>query len=366
MALYKTDFSEYAIDDQPSDWTERWLTTYGSAVVKAVDGGIGGKSLYLVSAIANYYGLSWNDCGTPGDVELLVRGKRNNSSGDVLHVFARGSGTTSRNFYHLCQNGSVCKFAKNVASAYTLLGSWNKCEELRWVWIRFRIQGSALKVKIWYDGDQEPAAWDREVTDASLSSGWVGVGGYSVGNTYFDWFAAETDSGAWPIVAPYEIKNIALDLSAWGQKIADFGSYLRAHDGIELYDLKAELSTWGLVEEDLLTWLAAYYQSMDDFGANLETWATSYKNLAGDYDVKGQKMEALITYLTAAKSKFKDLKMFLSVANGSVLRDMAAYLAATNGIVAKDFGMYLQALSAVPAFKSVTAHRINSVIHEAI
>jgi hypothetical protein len=96
----------------------------------------------------------------------------------------------------------------------------------------------------------------------------------------------------------------------------------------------------------------------------METWATGYKNLAGDFDAKGQKAESFMAYLTAAKEKFKDLAMFLYVANGSVLKDMAAFLSATDGNSLKDFGMYLQALSAVPAFRSVTAHRINSVIHE--
>ena len=162
------------------------------------------------------------------------------------------------------------------------------------------------------------------------------------------------------------LADTALNLSAYYQKLLDFETWLRAHDGIELRDLNAELSAWGLAGEDFSGWFAAYYESMDNLGANLETWATGYKNLPGYYDAKGQRIEAFMTCLATAKNKFKDLAMLLHAVNGSVLNDMGVSLAATNGIVAKDLGMFLQALGAVPVFRSVTAHRINSVIHEVV
>ena len=189
---------------------------------------------------------------------------------------------------------------------------------------------------------------------------------------YMDWvfirkfLATEPAWGAWGAAEQQKLIDASLNLSAYYQKLSDFETYLRAHDGIELHDLNAELSAWGLAVEDFSGWLAAYYESIDSLGANLSTWATGYKNLAGDYDAKGQKIEAFMVYLATAKNKFKDLAMLLHAVNGIILNDMGVSLAATNGIVAKDLGMFLQALSAVPVFRSVTAHRINSVIHEVV
>lgn len=191
-------------------------------------------------------------------------------------------------------------------------------------------------------------------------------------NLYIDdiivrnWRSAEPAWGVWGAAVELALSDSSFNLAAYYQRLTDIGTYLRAHDGIELHDFKAELSTWGLVVEDFSGWLAAYYESMDNLGANLSTWATGYKNLAGDYDVKGQKIESFMAYLATAKDKLKNLAMLLCVADGSVLRNMAVFLSVNDGNSLKDFGMYLQALSAVPAFRSVTAHRINSVIHEVV
>ena len=187
-------------------------------------------------------------------------------------------------------------------------------------------------------------------TAGLCTGGWNGTNNFAVTEEYNGVSLADT----------------ALNLSAYYQKLADFETYLRAHDGIELYDLNAELSAWGLAVEDLSGWLAAYYEAMDSLGANLETWAIGYKNFIGEFDAKGQRIEVFMAYLAAAKNKFKNLAMLLHAVNGSILNDIGVSLAVTNGIVAKDLGMFLQALSAVPAFRSVTAHRVSSVIHEVI
>ena len=211
-----------------------------------------------------------------------------------------------------------------------------------------------------YDG----AAWlaggnlataRRALSSAGTQTAGLCMGGYTTINVA----ATEEYNGV-------SLADTALNLSAYYQKLLDFETYLRAHDGIELHDLNAELSAWGLAVEDLASWMAAYYESIEDFGISLETWATGYKNFPGEFDAKGQKIEVFMAYLAAAKNKFKDLAMLLHAVNGSVLNDMGVSLAATNGIVAKDLGMFLQALSAVPVFRSVTAHRIDSVIHEVV
>jgi Bacterial Ig domain/Chitobiase/beta-hexosaminidase C-terminal domain len=49
------------------------------------------------------------------------------------------------------------------------------------VWLRFQVEGTALRVKVWQAGDSEPTAWTSERTDANLTaSGSVGYR-YSAG-----------------------------------------------------------------------------------------------------------------------------------------------------------------------------------------
>lgn len=36
-------------------------------------------------------------------------------------------------------------------------------------WVRFRVEGSAIKAKVWTDGTQEPSNWEVEATDPSFS-----------------------------------------------------------------------------------------------------------------------------------------------------------------------------------------------------
>ena len=207
--------------------------------------------------------------------------------------------------------------------------------------------------------------------------------------------------------ATTELEDASLDLAAYYQQRQDLASFLRAHDGVELHDLAAKLDAAGWSIEDLAAFLSAYYQEMEDLGMDLtawgtryddlksslavyfqsllgdmkagletwgtryddaildlETWATRYRDLASVLDVKGQNLESLMAYFEAAGAKSKDLAAFLSATDGAVLRDIAALLSVTDGLTTRDFGLYLKAVRGVPAFRSITAQRVSSVVHE--
>jgi len=161
-----------------------------------------------------------------------------------------------------------------------------------------------------------------------------------------------------------EIEDASLDLSVYGQNFDDFQSFLRAHDGVELHNLKTALAAYNLGEEDFAGWLGAFFEDKEDFGVHLKTWATQYKNFAGDFDAKGQSIESLMSQLETAKAKYKNLAAFLLVTDGSVLKDLAAFLSVTDGSVLTNMGLHLKAIQSVPAFRSITAQRVSSVVHE--
>jgi len=160
------------------------------------------------------------------------------------------------------------------------------------------------------------------------------------------------------------IEDASLDLSVYYCNLENLQAFFRAHDGIELHDIQAALAAYNLSEEDFAGWLGAFFEDKSDLGAILETWATQYKDLATDFDAKGQSIESLTARLETAKAKYKNLAAFLSVTDGSVLKDLAALLSVTDGSALKNLGLYLKAVQSVPAFRSITAQRVSSVVHE--
>jgi len=160
------------------------------------------------------------------------------------------------------------------------------------------------------------------------------------------------------------IEDASLDLSVYGRQVDDFQSFLRAHDGIELHDLQAALEVFGLSKEDFPASLIAAHQSTDDLGTGFEAWATKYRELAGVFDAKGQRVENLPSQFWTAKAGCRDLASYLEVVDGTIMRNLSAYLAASDGLSVRDFGLYLKAIRSVPAFRSITAQRVSSVVHE--
>ena len=158
--------------------------------------------------------------------------------------------------------------------------------------------------------------------------------------------------------------DASLDLSAYGRALENLQAFLRAHDRVELHDLQATLEAFSLSTEDFSTLLIAALESTEDFTVNFETWATQYKDLAGDFDVKGQSIESLMSRFETAKAKYKNLAAVLSVTDGSVLKDLAAFLSVTDGSALANLGLYLKAVQSVPAFRSIIAQRVSSVVHE--
>lgn len=335
MTLYKTDFSEYTTDAQPSDWTERWNASLASITVKTLSGGIGGKSLLLVhGATNNKYFSSWDDiASTTGNVEILARMKGSllesgSFSTDGIRLIARANESAVTGY---CCNinrntdGTIRLVITEYASGSYLSGNNANISitPTSWYWIRFRLSGSSLYGKIWADGYNEPSSWTVTHTDATLSSGRVGLGSnHTTSDSYCDWFAAETNSESWPIPAPYSMSDFSLDLAVQANAFDYFKMILDVVEGdfFDFFPMK----------------LGVVAQLIDSFKMLLEV----------------------------VLNKIDDFKMLLDVTDGTVFDDFAMLLDVVDGTAFDNFKMELGVVSATPAFRSVTAHRVSSVLHE--
>lgn len=210
MARFFTDFSEYTTGVQPSDWTERWNTTYGSSATTADAAMLGGKKLRQLIGTNGYYVASWDDLDSEDDVEVLVRIIPRTDVDHVCRVFLRGSGTTSTRtgywaYFHV-NSGTVGihKYVSGSSSSVSSFAGGPFSVDTAYM-MRFRANGTALKLKVWAAASSEPTSWDIDTTDASIATGdWNGVGAYTTSTQDIDWIAYTTngETAALPVLPP--------------------------------------------------------------------------------------------------------------------------------------------------------------------
>ena len=212
MTEYSTDFTEYTVDAQPSDWTERWNTTYATSTVDDtpyIGGGL--RALKVDTATTGRYAVSWDDIGTPsGDIEVLAKVSWDASgSSDHGRVFVRGGGSagTEYGYFITFQDAStsVLLAEYNNGTAYTRdTDSSVSLTYNQWWWVRIGVSGNTVRAKYWKDGASEPGSWmlTYDNTSSPITSGWVGVGQNgtttTTPSTFCDWFSVITGSGTAP------------------------------------------------------------------------------------------------------------------------------------------------------------------------
>lgn len=201
MTQFQTDFEEYTPDVQPSDWTEQGATADSEWVVR--DDGQSPTDQHLehtrTGADARR-ALSWDAVDGDADrddVESLVKFRSSSTTGFQFYFRLRGSGGAgSETAYNLIQSNTNLLLHKYVAGASTNLDSTaNTISADTFYWIRFRVNGSTLKGKIWQDGDPEPGTWGVEDTDTDITGvGFAGLGSFeSTGVRDYDFFSVATN-----------------------------------------------------------------------------------------------------------------------------------------------------------------------------
>jgi len=161
-----------------------------------------------------------------------------------------------------------------------------------------------------------------------------------------------------------QLEDVSLDLSAYYQAFEDIKLFLQGHDGIEYRDLQSALAAADWTAEDLAMFLSAWLQGLDDAALDLSAHYLCYEDMKSVLTAYGQKMPSFPALLEAAGAGLQSLKSFLHATAGVVFGDLGCFFTATDGIVRSDLGLWLCAFSGIPAFRSVTAQRVSSVVHE--
>jgi hypothetical protein len=163
-----------------ADTGQVWSTTGGAAADYAVTSG---TSSHICNSV-NVLRYTVLPIATE-DADITVEWTMSaNPSGDSQYVFVFARYTDTNHFYFVRvevttanamiltvrkRNGSETQLGSAVTTQFThAAGTWYK--------MRFRIEGTALKAKLWTLGTSEPGTWDITTTDGDL----VGVGSVGV------------------------------------------------------------------------------------------------------------------------------------------------------------------------------------------
>jgi hypothetical protein len=218
MTQFKTDFSEYAVDSKPSDWTNQWNSSGEQFhIVTEISQTVGDKILKIDEASSARRGLSWNDVGTPHDVEIFARIRNENAYYSNAYLVARGFGEVgNESAYRFLIFNDVFSIGKYVDGSSINITTFGTPLDNIWYNVRFRVSGEDIKAKAWGDDEDEPDSWNIEETDSSLSGeGWVGVLGFNANyHSSTDFFTVGTggDSAPDPDYDPREIRVTQLPL----------------------------------------------------------------------------------------------------------------------------------------------------------
>ncbi|WP_435552747.1 fibronectin type III domain-containing protein [Natrinema sp. CGMCC1.2065] len=209
MAQYYTDFTDWAdYDDLLTDWTPNFASEQD-------DWDLNTYSDYLEFAPAyddnQRYSIIWESVGTASDVELLYKVQAS-SVNDIFDGYVRSEITNTSEvgyFVGISDNDlSITKYAES-GDDFNMAETSFSVQTSTFYWIRFRVEGTDLKAKIWEDGNSEPG-WMIQASDSTLTSGYVGVGSYNPIDQDFDVVSIGTNGDPAPMTkVPGEPRNVS-------------------------------------------------------------------------------------------------------------------------------------------------------------
>jgi hypothetical protein len=145
--------------------------------------------------------ITWDYVGTQGTVQILARLKIVEFANTTGFLVAR---LTDNNNYYICLPRDlatdVLEIGEETGGTQSAVANtaftWNTTD---WFWVRFQLNGTALKAKAWTYGDAEPGTWTVETTDNSHSTGKVGFATFNVtGNYLCDFFSVALNGATAP------------------------------------------------------------------------------------------------------------------------------------------------------------------------
>jgi|GEM_PF-1609607 hypothetical protein len=182
-ATYRTNFSSNEIGALPSGWSPAFASSSDDWATVAERSPAGQKVLRFDSTANGRHALSYDQVGSAGDTELLGLFRLSDLSQQISdggRLMLRGSGSSGTESSYMfnveADNFGIWKYVDGDSE---ILTEWGTPTDGQWYLARFRAEGDSLRARVWPADETEPDAWDAQVQDASVATGWVGLGSYS-------------------------------------------------------------------------------------------------------------------------------------------------------------------------------------------
>lgn len=224
MAVFTANFGTYALGTTVPGWTKRYRTDYFTAEVvpTAFPYSMGGNVLQLTyTSPTKAAALTCDALDNSTNVDILALGSFSITSlshkaitiggrlrepvagipiGYTMRPGYAGPGAYAYIYSHLSSTNATTVSSAPQANGYNDIDAGSDTYPK---WVRFQIQGTTLRLKIWPHTHKEPAGWLIDVVDSAIiDPGWVGLfGSYTVATTsYYHYFAAATEGE--PLLIP--------------------------------------------------------------------------------------------------------------------------------------------------------------------
>lgn len=212
MAQFTTDFADsaYTPTAAPGDWTKIWETTCNWTIEtessQSLDGSSFGDQVLKCDATSlARNGLVWDDAGSVEDVDIKARCRAKDYGTAVIGLLARAfedSNGEDGYWLYLSTTTHELGLARRVNGAVTVIATYELDKEEQiylsddvWYCIRFQVNGTDLKGKIWRADEDEPGGWQIEETDSNVTAA-GGAGLVAKIDSYCDWFSVGTGGDA--------------------------------------------------------------------------------------------------------------------------------------------------------------------------
>ncbi len=189
MAVYTISFGTDTTGAAPTGWTARWTSTGATWLVRADASSTAGKYLEFARTTTARRLLSYDSIDSDSGRDNAEIFARYTTTGITeayqFWLVLRGSGAaaTEGGYVFTNLNPTQVQIAKLVSGTLTALATVTVPTMVNNTYysFRFRVNGTALKAKIWKgQTDPEPSTWDIEITDSAITgTGYAGIGNTS-------------------------------------------------------------------------------------------------------------------------------------------------------------------------------------------
>ena len=200
---WQTGFANYATGAIPTGWTATSRPNNTTWAVAADATAADGFVLRNVTTVTERHIIRWDaipDTATTQEVLVRMRLGNDDDRGPGIalrHTMTNGSETAY--VAYLRSSSDQVEINAFVAGGWQFVGAASFVNNPgQWYWMRFRAEGTSLKVRVWADGAAEPSTRTFSGTNASIASGSAGLYVYEPNTVDFDLISVATGGAIAP------------------------------------------------------------------------------------------------------------------------------------------------------------------------